>query len=101
VPSLLNQPNPEFHSAARSLYGDRGPVQAANTGRQEPQSLGDHVDLMLDRVKGLGRQQKLTLHNEVLRMLRDIQVIHLIMHSARGPYSEQVIHDSQGNAYPG
>jgi hypothetical protein len=99
-PSLLNQPNPEFHSAARSLYGDRGPVRAANTGRQEPQSLGDHVDLMLDRVKGLGRQQKLSLHNEVLRMLRDVQVIHLIMHSARGPWTQQAIDHSEGTIPP-
>jgi hypothetical protein len=99
-PSLLNQPNPQFHSAARSLYGDRGPVQAAHTGRQEPQSLADHVDLALDRVKGLGRQQKMAVHNEICRMLRDIDVIRLIMHSARGPYSEQAVtHDSQGNTY--
>jgi hypothetical protein len=100
-PSLLNQPNPEFRGAAASLYGDRGPVQAAHTGRVEPQSLADHVDMALDRVKGLGRQQKMAVHNEICRMLRDIDVIRLIMHSARGPYSEQVIHDSQGNAYPG
>ena len=43
----------------------------------------------------------MAVHNEICRMLRDIDVIRLIMHSARGPYSEQVIHDSQGNAYPG
>jgi hypothetical protein len=101
MPSLLNQPTPPFNGAAHALYGDRGPVQAAHTGRVEPQSLGDHVDLMLDRVKGLGRQQKLSLHNEVLRMLRDIEVIRLVMHSAKGPYSEAAIRDSQGNVYPG
>ena len=55
---------------------------------------------MLDRVKGLGRQQKLTLHNEVLRMLRDIQVIHLIMHSAKGPWSQQAIDHSEGTLPP-
>ena len=55
---------------------------------------------MLDRVKGLGRQQKLTLHNEVLRMLRDIQVIHLIMHSARGLWSQQAIDHSEGTIPP-
>jgi hypothetical protein len=100
MPSLLNQPTEPFPGAAAALYkyGPRGP---ANTGRQEPQSLADHVDMALDRVKGLGRQQKMAVHNEICRMLRDIDVIRLIMHSARGPYSEQVIHDSQGNAYPG
>jgi len=98
--SLLNQPTPPFNGAATALYGERGPQRSQNAGRQEPQSLGDHVDLMLDRVKGLGRQQKLTLHNEVLRMLRDIQVIHLIMHSARGPWSQQAIDHSEGTIPP-
>jgi hypothetical protein len=96
----LNQPTPPFNGPGEALYGKRGPVRAANTGRQEPQSLGDHVDLMLDRVKGLGRQQKLTLHNEVLRLLRDVQVIHLIMHSARGPWSQQAVDHSEGTLPP-
>jgi hypothetical protein len=100
MPSILNQPNPEFRGAAASLYGDRGPVQAAHTGRVEPQSLADHVDMALDRVKGLGRQQKMAVHNEICRMLRDIDVIRLIMHSAKGPWSQQAIDHSEGTLPP-
>jgi hypothetical protein len=92
-PSLMNQPTPEFRGAAHSLYGPRGPVQSHNTGRQEPQSLADHVDMAIDRVKGLGPQQKLSLHNEICRMLRDIEVIRLVAHSVRGPYSEAAVQD--------
>ena len=98
--SLLNTPSPEFRGAAHSLYGPRGPVQAHNTGRQEPQSLADHVDLALDRVKGLGPKQRLALHNEVLRMLRDIEVIRLVAHSVRGPYSEAAVQDEVGRGSP-
>ena len=91
--SLLNMPTPKFEGPAHSLYGLRGPVQSHNTGRQEPQSLADHVDATLDRVKGLGPQQKLSLHNEICRMLRDIEVIRLVAHSVRGPYCEAAVQD--------
>ena len=91
--SLLNTPTPPFTGAANSLYGPRGPQRAHNTGRHEPQSLADHVDLALDRVKGLGPQQKLSLHNEICRMLRDIEVIRLVAHSVRGPYGEAAVQD--------
>jgi hypothetical protein len=92
----LNQPTPEFRGAAASLYGPRGPVQAARTGRQEPQSLADHIDQALDRVKGLGPKQRLAVHNEICRMLRDIEVIRLVAHSARGPYSEAAARGDNG-----
>ena len=67
--------------------------ERSDQGRQHraagaAQSLADHVDLALDRVKGLGPKQRLALHNEMLRMLRDIEVIRLVAHSARGPWSE-------------
>jgi hypothetical protein len=54
--------------------------------------------MALDRVKGLGPKQRLALHNEICRMLRDINVIHLVAHSARGP---EAIHgiDGQGNTF--
>ena len=93
MPSLLNTPTPPFNGAATALYGERGPQRAHNTGRQEPQSLADHVDQCLARVKGLGPKQKLALHNEVLRMLRDIEVIRLVAHSVKGPYSEAAVQD--------
>jgi hypothetical protein len=58
--------------------------------------LADHVDLALDRVKGLGPKQRLALHNEILRMLRDIEVIRLVAHSARGPWSEAAVRGDEG-----
>jgi len=91
--SLLNQPTEPFRGAATALYTDRGPQRSHNTGRQEPQSLADHVDAALDRVKGLGPQQKLSLHNEICRMLRDIEVIRLVAHSVKGPYTEAAVQD--------
>jgi hypothetical protein len=49
------------------------------------------VDQGLDRVKGLGPKQRLALHNEVLRMLRDIEVIRLVHEQAghQAPHSDQ------------
>jgi hypothetical protein len=35
----------------------------------------------------------LALHNELLRMLRDIEVIRLVAHSVRGPYGEAAVQD--------
>jgi hypothetical protein len=96
----MNQPTPPFNGAANALYGDRGPQRAHNTGRQEPQSLADHVDLALDRVKGLGPKQRLALHNELLRMLRDIEVIRLVAHSVRGAYGEAAVQDEEGRSRP-
>jgi hypothetical protein len=95
--SVLNIPTPPFNGPGAALYGDRGPQRSHNTGRHEPQSLADHVDLALDRVKGLGPKQRLALHNEICRMLRDIEVIRLVAHSAREPGA--AVMDSQGNTY--
>jgi hypothetical protein len=33
-PSLLNQPTPPFNGPGEALYGKRGPVKAAHTGRR-------------------------------------------------------------------
>jgi hypothetical protein len=90
--SLLNTPTPEFRGAATALYSDRGPQRSEldyrrNTGKAHdgpPQSLADHLDQCLDRVKGLGPRQKLTLHNELLRLLRDVEVIRLVAAQAHG-----------------
>jgi hypothetical protein len=105
-PSLLNQKTVPFHSAATSLYSERGPARSEldyrrNTGKAHegpPQSLADHVDQCLDRVKGLGPRQKLTLHNELLRLLRDVEVIKLVAAQAHGsgPYSEAATHFDEG-----
>ena len=71
----------------------RGPQRAHNTGRHEPQSLADHVDMARDRVKGLGPKQRLALHNEVVKMTRDIGFIKLVANSIHGPYSAAAVPD--------
>jgi hypothetical protein len=104
----LNQPNPEFRGAARSLYGDRGPQRPMQDYNRKlsglPESIADHIDQALDRVKGLGPKAKLALHNELTRMVRDISFLRMAMESARahGPWSEHAVTtDSQGNVYTG
>jgi hypothetical protein len=99
-PSILNQKTPEFRGAANAIYGDRGPARSEldyrrNTGKAHdgpPQSLADHVDQCLDRIKGLGPKQKLALHNELLRLLRDVEVIRLI-HAQTGPWAQAAVQD--------
>jgi hypothetical protein len=103
--SLLNQPH-EFAGAAHSLYGSRGPQRAAHDYNRPlsgpPQSIADHIDQCLDRIKGLGPKQRLALHNELLKLSRDIGFIHLVASQAHGPHSAVAVHgamDSQGNLY--
>jgi hypothetical protein len=105
-PSLLNQKTVPFHSAATSLYTERGPARSEldyrrNAGKPHegpPQSLADHVDQCLDRVKGLGPKARLALHGELLRMLRDVEVIRLVAAQAHqaGPHSEAATHFDEG-----
>jgi hypothetical protein len=106
----MNQKAPEYRGAAASLYGERGPSRTEldywrsaghRTPEGPPQSLADHVDQCLDRVKGLGPKQRLALHNELLRLLRDVEVIRLVAGQASqaGPHSQAAVQDSQGNTW--
>jgi hypothetical protein len=111
IPSILNIPTEPFHSASHSLYGPRGPVQAAPTGRRArkplstpPASLEEHVADAISKVPDLSSKQKLALRNTFLQMCRDISFIRMLSESAHahGPWSEQAAHptmDSQGNVY--
>ena len=91
-PSLMNQPTEPYRGPGASLYGDRGPKRSyGNLGRRRegpPQSLADHVDDALKHVAGLTPKLRLSVHNEILRMLRDIEVIRLVHESTRGPHSD-------------
>jgi hypothetical protein len=93
----MADPRPQHITAATSLYGPRGPVGPAHTGRVEPQTLSDYVDMALDRVRSLGPKTRLAVHAEICRMLRDIEVIHLVAHSAREPGPAHM--DGNGNVY--
>jgi hypothetical protein len=104
MPSLLNQPNPA--SAAASLYGPRGPQRAQRDYNRPlsgpPESVADHIDQALDRVKGLGPKARLAVHNEMTKLCRDISFIHMVASQAHhmGPHSEAAVHmDSQGNTF--
>ena len=77
-----------------------GPQRAHNTGRHEPQSLADHVDMARDRVKGLGPKQRLALHNGVVKMTRDIGFIKLVANSIHGPYSAAAVPDEEIRSSP-
>ena len=97
MPSVLNQPTPPFDGAANSLYGPRGPVQAANTGRArkplngEPQSIEQHVQDALARVADLSPRQRNALRNVLMQMTRDISFVRMIADQTRGPWSEAAV----------
>jgi hypothetical protein len=95
--SLLNQPTAPFHGPAASLYGDRGPTRSyGNLGRKRegpPQSLADHIDDALKHVAGLTPRQRLAVHNEMVKLCRDISFIRMIAEQTRGPYSEAAVQD--------
>jgi hypothetical protein len=104
-PSLLNQPH-EFPGAATALYGSRGPQRSARSYNRAlsgpPQSIADHIDQAIARVAGLGPKQKLGLHNELTRMVRDISFLRMSMESAHahGPWSQQAVDHSEGTLPP-
>jgi hypothetical protein len=99
-PSLLNQPTPPFRGPATSLYGERGPTRSyGNLGRRRegpPQSIADHVDDALKHVAGLTPKQRLSVHNAMTTLCRDISFIRMITDSARGPYTETALHRDEG-----
>ena len=106
--TLLNQPNPEFRGAAHSLYGDRGPQRPMQDYNRKlsgpPESIADHIDQALDRVKGLGPKARLAVHNEMVKLSRDISFVRMVASQAHhmGPHSEAAATtDSQGNVYTG
>jgi hypothetical protein len=105
--TLLNERAPE--SAAQAIYGARGPRAAAPDygprGRKPlsgpPQSLEHHVADALARVKDLSPKQRLALRNTMMTMFRDVSFLKMALEQAKamGPWSEQAVTDSQGNAY--
>jgi hypothetical protein len=65
-----------------------------------PESIADHIDEAIKRVQRLKPGQRLALHNELVKMTRDISFIPMIHEQTHGPYSEAAAHggfDSQGN----
>jgi hypothetical protein len=94
-PSLLNQPTTPYLGPGASLYGERGPTRSyGNLGRKRegpPQSIADHIDDALKHVAGLTPKQRLAVHNEMVKLCRDISFIRMIADSARGPWSDQAV----------
>jgi hypothetical protein len=75
-----------------ALYGERGPTRSyGNLGRRRegpPQSIADHIDDALKHVAGLTPRQRLAVHNEMVKLCRDISFIRMIAEQIRGPFSE-------------
>jgi hypothetical protein len=73
----MNQPTPPFDGAANAIYGPRGPQRAApdfgdRRPGDPPQSLSDHIEDALAKVKGLSAQQRNAVRAAMTTMLRDI-----------------------------
>ena len=51
-------------------------------------SIADHVDDALKHVAGLTPRQRLAVHNEMVKLCRDISFIRMIAEQIRGPFSE-------------
>jgi hypothetical protein len=93
----MNQPTPPFTGAANSLYGERGPKRSyGNLGRKRegpPMSIADHIDDALKHVAGLTPRQRLSVHNAMTTLCRDISFIKMIAAQTHGPYSEAAVQD--------
>jgi len=56
-------------------------------------SIADHIDDALRHVAGLTPRQRLAVHNEMVKLCRDISFIRMIAAQTRGPYSEAAVQD--------
>src|SRR6516164_3878959 len=95
--SLMNQPTPPYNGPGASLYGERGPQRSyGNLGRRRegpPMSIADHINDAIRRVAGLTPRQRLAVHNEMVRLCRDISFMKMVADQTRGPYSEAAVQD--------
>jgi len=95
--SLLNQPTPPYNGPGAAMYGPRGPTRSyGNLGRRRegpPMSIADHINDAIRRVAGLTPRQRLAVHNEMVRLTRDISFMKMVADQTRGPYSEAAVQD--------
>jgi hypothetical protein len=94
---LVNQPTPPFNGPGAALYGDRGPQRAHNTGRRDgpPASIADHIDEAIQHVAGLTPKQRLAVHNEMVRLCRDVSFMRMVAAQVRGPGPDELaVHGS-------
>jgi hypothetical protein len=81
------------HGPARSLYGDKGPVNSmpgpsprpmTTTLRWpagqpvQPESIAEHLDSAIARVPGLSSKQKAAIHAVLTEKMRDIHFLRLV-----------------------
>jgi hypothetical protein len=96
---------------ARTLYGDRGPVNdlgqftprpMTTTMRfgkapppPAPQNIQQHIEQALSRVKGIGPGTRTALLHEIMKMCRDIDFLRQLTAAAKasGPWSEAAVQD--------
>ena len=62
-------------------------------------SIADHIDDALRHVAGLTPRQRLAVHNEMVKLCRDISFIRMIAESARGPWSQAAVQDEGRQLY--
>ena len=56
-------------------------------------SIADHINDAIRRVAGLTPRQRLAVHNEMVRLCRDISFMKMVADQTRGPYSEAAVQD--------
>jgi hypothetical protein len=56
-------------------------------------SIADHIDDALRHVAGLTPRQRLAVHNEMVKLCRDISFIRMIHESTKGPWSAAAVQD--------
>jgi hypothetical protein len=55
-------------------------------------SIANHIDDALKHVAGLTPKQRLSVHNEMVKLCRDISFIRMIAERTRGPWSDRAAH---------
>jgi hypothetical protein len=100
-----------IHRHQVSIYGPTGPSNAlgqpgerpltttmrfAKARPGPPQSIQEHIEQCLSRVKGIGPRTKTALTHEIMRMCRDLDFLRQLTAAAKasGPWSEAAVSPS-------
>ena len=106
----MADPRPQHRTVgpARTLYGDRGPVNGMPgpserpmtttiklQGPAEPQNLEEHVRSALQKVPGMGPKTRQATVVAMMGLMRDIHFLRMLTDAAkaRGPWCEAAVQD--------
>ena len=60
-----------------------------------PESIADHIDEAIKHVAGLSPKQRLAVHNEMVRLCRDVRFMRMVAAQVRGPGPDELaVHGS-------